>query len=470
MTQQDDHYRQSDHDRQPSTVIFNQATLATIDRWVAYRVWHSHVPGAQVAIGFGNELVFSAAYGYADLEQRAPMRTDHLFRIASHSKTFTATLILQLVEQRRLSLDDRVGSHVAELHDHELGDIVLRELLEHTGGVLRDGEDADFWLGWRPFPDYEEMISLVSAGPKRSPGELFAYSNLGYGLLGAVLSSVTGQPYAEMVRQQITEPLNLTNTAGRYLSERADDYARGYSGLSTALQRQRIDHVDTRALDAAAGVTSTAEDLVSYFGAHALGEGRLLSDRAKRLMQRTANVVDPSKADGPSYGLGMAAECLDEHRVVGHGGGYPGHITRSLLDPETGLVVVALTNAIDGPASQLAAGVLKLVDDALAHPATDGSPFSDVLDRAGRYQNLWGMLDIGVVGSRLLATHPAEWDPLDGADELEVIDHDTFRIVAGSGYSSIGESARFSADGSLRYGSMTLRRVDELAERSDIFS
>jgi hypothetical protein len=166
----------------------------------------------------------------------------------------------------------------------------------------------------------------------------------------------------------------------------------------------------------------------------------------------------------------MAAESFDEHRVVGHGCGYPGHITRSLLDPETGLVVVALTNAIDGPASQLAAGVLKLVDDALAHPATGGSLFSEVLDRAGRYQNLWGMLDIGVLGSRLLATHPAEWDPLDGADELEVIDHNKFRIVAGSGYGSIGESVTFSADGSLRYGSMTLRRVNELEERGDIFS
>jgi CubicO group peptidase (beta-lactamase class C family) len=459
-----------DHDRQSSTAILNGATLATIDRWVAYRVWHSHVPGAQVAIGLGNELVFSAAYGYADLEQRTPMRTDHLFRVASHSKTFTATLILQLVEERRLSLDDRVGNYVAELRDHELGDIVLRELLEHTSGVLRDGEDADFWLGSRPFPDYDEMITLVSAGAKRSPGELFAYSNLGFGLLGAVLSSVIGRPYAEIVRQQITEPLNLTNTAGRYLSERADDYARGYSGLSTGLQRQRLDHVDTGALDAAAGVTSTAEDLVSYFGAHSLGDVRLLSDRAKRLMQRTANITDPSKPDGPSYGLGMAAESFDEHRVVGHGGGYPGHITRSLLDPETALVVVALTNAIDGPASQLAAGVLKLVDDALAHPATGGSLFSEVLDRAGRYQNLWGMLDIGVLGSRLLATHLAEWDPLDGADELEVIDHNKFRIVAGSGYGSIGESVTFSADGSLRYGSMTLRRVDELEERGDIFS
>jgi len=102
--------------------------------------------------------------------------------------------------------------------------------------------------------------------------------------------------------------------------------------------------------------------------------------------------------------------------------------------------------------------------------SNDGSPFSEVLDRAGRYQNLWGMLDIGVLGSRLLAIHPAEWDPLDGVDELEVIDHDKFRIVAGSGYGSIGESVKFSADGSLRYGSMTLRRVDELEERGDIFS
>jgi hypothetical protein len=80
------------------------------------------------------------------------------------------------------------------------------------------------------------------------------------------------------------------------------------------------------------------------------------------------------------------------------------------------------------------------------------------------------MLDIGVVGSRLLATHPAEWDPLDGADELEVVDQDQLRIVAGNGYGSIGELVNFAADGSMRYGSMTLRRVDELPERSDIFS
>ena len=114
----------------------------------------------------------------------------------------------------------------------------------------------------------------------------------------------------------------------------------GYSGLSTGPQRQRLDHVDTRALDAAAGVTSRPEDLVTYFGAHALGDVGLPSDRAKRLMQRTANLADPVQRRA-GFGLGMAAESFDEHRVVGHGGGYPGHVAL-LLDPETGLAVVAL--------------------------------------------------------------------------------------------------------------------------------
>ncbi len=75
------------------------------------------------------------------------MRTYHLFRIASHSKTFTATLVLQLVERDQLRLDDRLGEHLPEFAENEIGDIRIRELLEHTAGVLRDGADGDFWQG-----------------------------------------------------------------------------------------------------------------------------------------------------------------------------------------------------------------------------------------------------------------------------------------------------------------------------------
>ena len=444
------------------------ATLATIDRWLQFRVWHSEVPGAQVAIGLGGELIFSHSYGYADLYRREPMRTDHLFRIASHSKTFTATRILQLVEQDRLQLEDRLGDRLPEFDGHEVGEVVIRELLEHTAGVLRDGTDGDFWQGNGSFPQRTDLTAMALAGLKRSPGELFAYSNVGYGLLGAVIESITGQPFADDIQAHIIDPLGLTHTSGRFLPERVEDYATGYSGLSTAIQRAVIDPVDTRALDAAAGCTSTAEDLVSYFSAHAFGDSRLVGDRAKRLMQRSANLTDPRRTDGPTYGLGMAGESFGDHWTTGHGGGFPGHITRTLLDPRTGLVIAALTNAIDGPASSLASGVLKIIDDAQAHPA-DASAEGDLAAWTGRWRSVWSVVDIGVVGGRLLAIDPTRWEPVDDVDVLEVADDRRLRIAAGGGYGSVAESVTFSDDQdghpSMRYGSMTFAPFDELPER-----
>ena len=300
------------------------------------------------------------------------LRTDHLFRIASHSKTFTATAVLRLVEQRRLRLEDRLADLVPELVDDAIGEASVRELLEHTSGALRDGPDGDFWQGHRDFPDRDELLAMVRVPPKTEPGERFAYSNLGYGLLGLVIESVTGTSYVDAMSELIIDPLGLTATSACYRPDRVDDYAAGHSGLHTASRRSLIASVDTRALDAATGFSSTAEDLVTYFGAHAFGDSRLLSDRSKRLMQRRANLTHQRKPEGSWYGLGMAGQSFDEHRMTGHGGGYPGHSSRTLLDPESGLVVSVMTNAIDGPAASLAAGILTLLDDAREHP-TDSS-------------------------------------------------------------------------------------------------
>ena len=138
-------------------------------------------------------------------------------------------------------------------------------------------------------------------------------------------------------------------------------------------------------------------------------------------MQRAANPTDPRKPDGPTYGLGMAGESFGEHRTTGHGGGFPGHITRTLLDPTTGLVIAALTNAIDGPASSLAGGVLKIIDDAQAHPADGNAVEGEPADWSGRWRSLWAVVDIGVVGRRLLAIDPTRWEPVDDVDVLEVV-------------------------------------------------
>ncbi|WP_375426665.1 serine hydrolase domain-containing protein [uncultured Friedmanniella sp.] len=446
--------------------IPDDATLDAIDRWVAYRVWHSRTPGAQVAVGVGGRPFFSRAYGYADLDARTPMRTDHLFRIASHSKTFTATLVLQLAEQGRLGLDDPVGQHLAALADGPLAGVRLRELLEHTGGVLRDGRDADHWCFARPFPDADALLEMtVAGGLKTEPGERFAYSNLGYSLLGLVIEAVTGETFAAAARHQILAPLGLDDTDADYLTERAGDYAAGHSGLSSATRREVLGHVPTGAMAAATGFTSTATDLVTYFGAHALGDDRLLTDRSKRLQQRLANVTDPAKPEGVGYGWGMVTERVDDQTLVGHSGGYPGHITKTLLDPTTGLVVSVLTNAIDGPATPLALGVAQLLAGAVPDP--DAVPVAEAaLSWTGRYANLWHVIDLAAVGGRLRALSPTSWTPLDGADVLVDDGPDRLRIESGPGFGSVGEPVERDPDrpDRISYAGMSMQRLDELPD------
>lgn len=458
----------------------DQATLAAVDRWLEYRSWHSQVPGTQVAVGLAGEVLLSRAYGLADLERRVPLTPDHLFRIASHSKTFTATLVLQLVEQGLVGLEEPIGRYVPELGDESsLGMVSVRELLEHTGGLLRDGLDADYWQFARAFPEREALLHLVrEGGVKAGPGEQFAYSNLGYSLLGLLVESVTGSAYAAAAHDRIIAPLGLQNTAADYLESRADDYAAGHSGLTTALTRTRLEHIPTGAMAAATGFSSTATDLVAYFTAHSLGDPRLLTDRTKRVQQRRANLSDPREGGLDGYGWGMVLDDVDGRPYVGHSGGYPGHITKTLLDPTTGLVVSVLTNAIDGPATALARGVVQLLarakQNAQRVSSTQGvepEPLSTAtVSRTGRYASAWTVVDIAALGGRLTVLHPTGWLPLEGSDDLTDVGDGRLLIAAGSGFGSVGEHIAFDLTDdtvrSMRYGGMSLYPLAELEPRA----
>src|SRR5579872_1320610 len=124
---------------------------AWADDWLLHRQRTLRTPGLQFAIAHKGELIVSGAHGVADLSTGEVLREDHLFRIASHSKTFTATAILQLAEgpDASLRLDDPLGQHLSWLGDMEVGpsiaDLTISDLLGHAGGVTRDGIDGDFW-------------------------------------------------------------------------------------------------------------------------------------------------------------------------------------------------------------------------------------------------------------------------------------------------------------------------------------
>lgn len=413
-----------------------RAGAAYVAQWVGFQHELRGVPGIQVAIRHRGELLLDEAWGVADATTSEPLTTGHLFRIASHSKTFTATAVLQLVERGTLRLDDPVSRWLPELADAEVGPVTVRELLGHQGGVIRDGVVADFWQRGLPFPDGAEILRMAAEeGRVFAPNEHFKYSNVGYSLLGLVIEAATGRTYGQYVTDEIVRPLGLDDLGPEWDANRADEYASGHTAaLQAGAPRRVIPHVDTRAMAAATGWFGTARDLSAYFAAHAPGEETLLSEGSRRLLQRRESDIEYAGVLR-HYGLGFDVRDLDGASLIGHSGGYPGHITRTWLDLDDDIVVSVLTNAIDGPADVLATGAVGILRLALAQ--LDREP--GAADITGRFASMWSVADLVDLGGALAVLHPADPDPARSAEVLEVDADGTLRMPARASFGASGE-------------------------------
>ncbi len=363
----------------PDLVAAARDVAGYADRWLAFRRDWLRVPGVQAAVWADGDLALAVAHGAADVAAEVAITPAHLFRIASHSKSFTATAVVQLAEAGRLGLDDRVDRHVPWTAEAGVGDRALADLLGHGGGVLRDGREADHWQLVRPFPDGDGLRALAVDGAVCGADERFKYSNVAFGLLGAVVAAVTGRSYRDHVAEAVIAPLGLTDTSPDLVVERLSDYACGYTARGYAERRVPIEMVDTGALDAATGFTSTAADLARWGAAHLPGDERLLGAAWQRRMRRPGFDVDEHDADAGRYGLGFDLRTVHGRRTFGHGGGYPGHATRLTVLPEDRLSVAVCTNAVDGPARPLADGLVALAVLAAGEP--DGAPVDATADR-----------------------------------------------------------------------------------------
>ncbi|MBV9602945.1 MAG: beta-lactamase family protein [Chloroflexi bacterium] len=409
-----------------------------VDRWIAYRRQQRDVPGLVVAIRHADELVLCQGYGHAHLDPPSAMTPEHVFRVASHSKMFTATAIMQLVEQGKLRLDDRAAAYVSWFKS----DVTLRQLLNHAGGVIRDGLDADFWRVEQPFPDVATLRALAPDASILPPNSSFKYSNIGFGLLGQVIEAVSGTPYNQFVQEHIVRRLGLASTGPELVRDVLEQCVTGYTGKVLGVPRRGVPTINTRALSPATGFYSTAEDLCRFAAAHWFGDETLLSDAAKREMQHAAWTIEQSEE---CYGLGFIAERIGERETVGHSGGFPGQSTRTLFDPIDRLVVVVLVNTSgeDGRAGPLAAEVVRCIDFAQRWP---GGSSSDLARYTGRFANVGGAVDIVAFGGKLFGLASESDSPSKFAWELEVIDADRLRITKCGGFGYPGESILYERD------------------------
>ncbi len=300
-----------------------------------------------------------------------------------------------MVEAGTLRLDDLAGRWLPELAASPAAELTVRALLGHQSGINRDGANSDYWQQLHDFPDRDALIALCRTEAVFAPNQFFKYSNMGYSLLGLIIEAASAQSYEDYVAAHITGPLALSNLGPELPPERESELAAGHSGRLAGNDARRVlASADTRAMAAATGFYGTAEDVTAYMAAHALGSTELLTDASKRLMQRKESGIErPVKR---WYGLGFFVEEIGERTIVGHSGGFPGHITQSWLDPESGLAVSVLTNGLGGPATEWATNLIKLIDLAVNAPEkkTQGAPGADLETFTGRFATDWGVFDV----------------------------------------------------------------------------
>lgn len=405
---------------------------------------HQRMPGFQVAVAVDGKLLGSFSGGFADVAAETLMTDETLFRVASHSKTFTGTAIMQLSEQGKVRLDDPIEQHVPELAGSEMAGVTVAELLSHSSGITRDGDDSDFWILSRKFPSRDELIEMAKTGKRNEPGAHLKYSNVGYSLLGLVIEEASGQDYAAYVTENIVNRLGLRNTGPELDPAREPELARGYSALTYAPERSTIDHIDTHSMAAATGFYSTAADLVTYFSAHLPGDDTLLTDRSKRRMQHP---VWAASGANHGYGLGLMLAEVQGKQVFGHGGGYPGHITRTWVEPESRVCVSVLTNSLDGPANTWVNELFALASIIAREPTSAAPEGTDLSRFTGRFASLWGVGDVVELGGKLVEMSPAALGvDVEGLTELEYVDDSTLRSLEPTGFGGRGETMHYEFD------------------------
>lgn len=411
--------------------------LDYVPRWLEYQRRLSEQPGCAFAVAHGGRVLLEGAFGLANIKTREPMTPRHRFRVASHSKSFTAAAIMRLRDEGRLRLDDHIGQYVKELHP-KIASVTLAQLLSHSGGLVRDGYDGGQWFDRRPFLSDAEIRSDLARGPIIEPGERFKYSNHGYGLLGLAIAAVTGEPYQDYVQRTIVAASRLAETTPDFPSGSLKPFARGHSG-KVLLGRRLVIPGDNRthALAAATGFVSTAADLARFFNLlHPAATHSVLSKPARREMIRRHWRV-PHSAIERYYGLGLDCGNLQDWTYFGHGGAFQGYITRTATFVEPAVTVSVLTNAGDG----LAPFWLDGIGHVLRAFARHGAPGRRNADWAGRWAGFSGIADWLPMGrTKVIVATPALFNPLMDASELEVTGRDKARIALAHGFYSHGES------------------------------
>lgn len=427
-----------------TTPSYLSKAIEYLDNWFEIQMLQDkNTPGLSVAISYQGDVIYKNAWGFSNIENNEEITPEHLFRIASHSKTFTATAIMQLVEADKIDLDAPAGKYLEFLNtnpDKRVSRITIRQLLSHSSGMVRDGKDSNFWSMRTPFPSKELVVQELSKEPLAiEHNTRFKYSNYAYGLLGWIIEEIFGLCFADYMQEHILDPLKLTNVTTEH-NEETGATVTGYSNITPNGEQIPLNSTcQTDGILGATGFCANPEAICKFYTAIMPRSGQLLQDKTKQeMLQKFISVPDMPK--DTNYGLGFVCEEYGSRTLNGHSGGMPGHSSRSLFDKQEGIVVSIMTNSLAGQPANLQTGVWHIIDFYKEH-YTDNNPLQNY---QGCFYSLWSLNHFVPAKDKIYVSEPKALKPFDKCSELAQIKDHVFSPITESGYGNYGENVTFA--------------------------
>lgn len=342
--------------------VQNQSKINHIDSLLQSLISENKSPGISFGIKIDSAKPIFKAYGLSDISINRKVKNNDQFRIASITKSFTATAIMQLVQQGELSLDDTIEEFFPDFP--KANEINIYRLLSHTSGIpswyevkMPDSTPTDFPMCETPHKYIQGMEKLFFF----EPGEKYYYSNSGYVLLGEIIEKVSGETYGQFLKENLFEPSGMTDTEMEYSEDKSPEWVKGY-GYD---ENDSVPFIDPERYPmpfSAGGLRSTAPDLLKFM--IALNSGKLISEEFRTKMTSYANLnsgkktvmanfwfpadfVMPEMPEGLNeFGYGLGFQLMEKYGtpVTFHVGSISGFQSYLVYIPKSNTTIAILTN------------------------------------------------------------------------------------------------------------------------------
>ena len=390
-----------------------------LDAFIAAYMPAMNAPGMTLGLTYASKTLRTAGYGLANIDQKLPVNTDHLFQIGSITKSFVALVLLQMRDEGKLDLHKPILDYLPGLPIvAEFGVITTHHLLTHTSGL----------------PD---NLSVFLTDPSArliqgfKPGEHFHYCNAGFGMLGHLAAKLDGKPWRKVVQARILDPLGMTatkpviTTASRALQ--ATGYEPFWSDEAYARQGQLAPAPNLVMDDTAGCIASTPADMARYLrmmlnhGQHP--NGRIVSEESFTLFS-TPFIKAEEFSPTASYGYGIAVDTLEGHKILRHTGGMVAFASSIHVDLDGGVAAFASINAMQGyrptAVTEYAVRLLRADHESKPLPAPPALPDPLDVPNASDYAGTFtaadgGKLVFAAAGKRLSLMDGAQTIPLQHA-------------------------------------------------------